>query len=574
MPESSENNTGMAIADQPRIFGLALAQGMRRLRRMAGFGLPGSLRLGGSVPERLVIAPPDLHTADPTVAQDIYAGNFSFDSHLVTAAGVSPFAIEPPSEQWERELHGFSWLRHLSAAGDALSASNAQALVRDWIATCGRPGGDLPWQPEIAARRLLAWLCHSVLIVEGVEYGFYRQFMRSIGVHVRYLRRNAGTAADGMPRLTAQIALAYAAACVAMPGSGPIPEWGDLDEELARQILPDGGHVSRNPGVLPEILALLLPLRQSFARLGVAPSPELLSAIDRMLPAVRFHRLGDGSLARFNGVSATPHDLIATVLRYDDTHGATPAEASHSGYQRIEHGQTILLVDAGPPPAAGVSSDAHAGCLSFEMSDGRCPVIVNCGAPAVPGAEATLAARSTAAHSTATVNDTSSCRFATGGMMGRYLGGQVVAGPQEVNVGRRDDGETTTITANHDGYLRAFGIIHERTLRLSGGGAVLSGLDSFHGENGGPPRHSTRDRIALRFHIHPAVRVRPWTAENAVLLWTTEGRRWRFTCDDVPPEVEESIFFAAAGGRRRTSQIVLNARAAQHPRISWTLEIA
>ena len=44
-----------------------------------------------------------------------------------------------------------------------------------------------------------------------------------------------------------------------------------LAAELERQILPDGGHSSRNPSILVELLLDLLPLRQCFAARGQPP---------------------------------------------------------------------------------------------------------------------------------------------------------------------------------------------------------------------------------------------------------------------------------------------------------------
>ncbi|GIL02639.1 MAG: heparinase II/III family protein [Alphaproteobacteria bacterium] len=561
----------MAIADQPRVIGLALAGGWRRARSLLGL-FPGRLRIGGPAPDRLVLAPPDLHTADPIVAQDIYAGVFHLAGHTASATGDSPFRIQAPHPRWEHELHSFAWLCHLAAAGDALSAQNAQALVSDWLDLHARPDASPAWRVETAARRLIAWLCHSVLIVEDTDFAFYRRFLKSIGHHLRFLRRHAGRATDGLPRLVAEIALAYGSVCVATAAAEPRPSCERLDAELARQILADGGHASRNPACLPELLALLLPLRQSFARLGDAPSPELVSAIDRMLPAMRFFRLGDGGFARFNGVSATPHDLLATLLRYDDTRGMAPDNAGPSGYQRLARGDTIVLVDTGRPPAGDFSMAAHAGCLSFELSTGRSLLVVNCGVPSIPVAEAAAAARATAAHSTVTVNDTSSCRFSVDGLIGRYLDGRILAGPQRVAVERGEDDDGITVVASHDAYQRAFAIVHERALRLSAGGAVLAGTDSFFGDHHTAPRHATRDRVAIRFHLHPGVRAQKALDRRSVILWTGEGRRWMFACDDVEPQLAESIFFAGAGGPRRTVQIVLNARAAEHPRVGWRFE--
>ena len=80
------------------------------------------------------------------------------------------------------------------------------------------------------------------------------------------------------------------------------------------QILPDGGHISRNPGVIIEVLLDLLPLSQAFTARNVAPPPALINAIDRMMPMLRFFRHGDGSFAMFNGMSSAPSHLLATLL--------------------------------------------------------------------------------------------------------------------------------------------------------------------------------------------------------------------------------------------------------------------
>ena len=58
--------------------------------------LPGRAagQLRARVPERLLIAPQDIRTADPTIAADIAAGYFAFGGRIVNASGGSPFAIE------------------------------------------------------------------------------------------------------------------------------------------------------------------------------------------------------------------------------------------------------------------------------------------------------------------------------------------------------------------------------------------------------------------------------------------------------------------------------------------------
>ena len=76
-----------------------------------------------------MLAPQELRTADPSFATEFYNGHFGLAGRLAEVGAQSPFEITPPSEAWAKELHGFSWLRHLRAAGSELSREQAKALV-------------------------------------------------------------------------------------------------------------------------------------------------------------------------------------------------------------------------------------------------------------------------------------------------------------------------------------------------------------------------------------------------------------------------------------------------------------
>ena len=242
-----------------------------------------------------------------------------------------------------------------------------------------------------------------------------------------------------------------------------------LVAEIERQILPDGGHVSRNPGALIELLLDFLPLRQAFQARNLAPPPQLNNAIDRMMPMMRFFRHGDGAFAHFNGMGPTLPDLMATILAYDDARGAPLSNAPHSGYQRVEVGEMVLLMDAGAPPPINVSQEAHAGCLSFELSHGLQRIVVNCGLPATNRETWRQVARATAAHSTVVFNDTSSCRFLEGGSFKRLLGTPIVSGPTDIQVAREERGDAIILRTSHDGYADRFKVIHQRALEAGAG---------------------------------------------------------------------------------------------------------
>lgn len=349
----------------------------RRTRSRLRVGLKYGWRFSGRIPDRVRIAPPDLRHVDTRIAHEIYSSRFPLAGHIIDCGGASPFTpgLGPPG--WEKAVNSFRWLRHLSAAQTTLAAHNARALVADWISSTGSEVSGKAWDPGTTAKRIMAWLQHSSLILSGAELSFYRAFLASLATQVRYLRTVAPEMEIGKDRLRVRIALAYASLC--LPTASPRRSARNLDAELARQILPDGGHISRNPLTILELLPDLLPLRQTYVNQAVMPPTKLAPSIDRMMQMLRFFRHADGSLARFNGMGMTIHERVGAVLRHDDPGAATLLHAPASCYDRLALGDTVVIVDTGPPPPADASNSAHAGCSSFEMSSGRSLLIVNCG---------------------------------------------------------------------------------------------------------------------------------------------------------------------------------------------------
>ncbi|MBV9530079.1 MAG: heparinase, partial [Bradyrhizobium sp.] len=314
----------MSVAQSRRISTLIAGRIWRSLAARMSSAALGLSRLWPGRSDRLIIAPHDLRTADATRAAEIYAGRFVFGGKIVTCQGRSVFDLEPPSEDWEVALLGFGWLRHLRAADTALSRANARALVDDWLSNASqRRAGSR--RAEVTSRRVISLLSQAPLVLSDTDGKFYRRYLRALTREIRYLRYTMLDMPDGAPRLKVMIALCYASLCLAKEAQHIRRASRKLSNELQRQILPDGGHISRNPGALIELLIDLLPLRQTFAARNIAPPPALLNAIDRMMPMLRFFRHGDGSIALFNGMTGTPSDLLATLLAYDDAHGTPMA---------------------------------------------------------------------------------------------------------------------------------------------------------------------------------------------------------------------------------------------------------
>lgn len=562
----------MSVFHTLRAARLSVGRSYRSIKGKLYSGITALSGFQSYVPQRLVIAPQDLHTADPFIAQEFYIGKYTLGGEIIQKNSLSPFLISTENQTWIKELHSFTWLLHFSANKDILSDSHARTLVRDWIELKPEQTSKWTWEIETTSKRIISLICHSLVILGKPDPDFHTLLMRSLGKHVKILKREIMNTPEGKSRLLAHIALAYAE--ITFSGNSTSLENASekLSAELQKQIMTDGGHVSRNPEVIPEIISLLLPLKQGYTAIDKAPPAELIAAIERLMPALKFFRHGDGTLARFNGVSVTEKDLISTLLRYDESLGQPIKDAVHSAYQRASFGNGLLIFDTGEPPKGELSIKANAGALSFEFSNGLSALIVNCGAPAIYDGNTSQVWRTTNAHSTVTLNDVSNSRFENPGTAGRAISGQVFANNLKLEYARQDTEVSSTITASHNGYVREFGIRHQRSLTLDTNGERLFGQEWFSGPNKGEIKYTTKDKVALRFHLHPDIKASLATNSETCLLETREGEQWRFDCPGYKVELVESIFFATLPAPKTTWQIVVHAKAYDNPEINWALQ--
>jgi uncharacterized heparinase superfamily protein len=237
------------------------------------------------------------------------------------------------------------------------------------------------------------------------------------------------------------------------------------------------------------------------------------------------------------------------------------------------------VADVGAPPPPNLSAEAGAGCLSFEFSSGSHRIIVNCGLPRFANDPVIQAARSTQAHSTASVGDVSSCRIlaakpgwwprqAVGRWLLRQLGPVIVTGPETVTSERGERDHTQMLDASHDGYRRRFGLVHERRWRLPAEGQRLEGEDVFHVEQGRDP---PRDMI-VRFHLAPGIKASRAQGGRVVMLILPNREAWQFEVSPGEAWLEDSVFFSSTDGARRTEQIVLAIDPVRTPSVRWRFE--
>ncbi len=533
-------------------------------------GLLRSMRTLGPVPDGLGIFPFDIQAGNPERGAAIIEGHFRLAGDQLDAppgeAGI--WTRSTPSRAFARRLHGFGWLRDCAAAPGDAAGDTARRLTDSWVRAFGR-WNSFSWSQDVLSSRLMNWLRNGELLfaipdesdAEAVKRRAAR--LRCLVRQARYLQRALPLAPEGSIRLRCAAALTLSGLC--LPGQAAMLKaaLSSYSDEVERQILPDGGHVSRAPRAVAEALIDLVTVRDVAARLEVELPQALTRAIDRLAPMVRFFQMVDGGLASFHGGGEGDRAALAALLERDDIKSRSFGFAPHSGYQRADAGGATILLDVGEPPRGGLSVEAHAGALSFEMSTASGRLVVNCGWNDDQPANWREAVRATAAHSTLTLEETSSARLLQPGWRRDLLGPRLASSPGPVTARRNEEDMGVWLEGGHEGYREQYGLSHRRRVFLAADGGDLRGEDALFRpiDDGTPDDIEVRWRFAIRFHLHPDVRASLARDSMSVLLVQENGAGWRSRTDGGPIRLERSVYLAAGAPPERATQIVVQGEA-------------
>lgn len=506
--------------------------------------------------------------------RQMVAGNIRLAGHLVEAPGTPLWDIAAPDPAWTAEAQGMAWLDDLAALGDGPARSRAQDWVFDWIARYGAGRGP-GWTPDLTGRRVIRWIHHAVMLLNGRSGADGEAFFAALSAQVRYLSRRWTAAAPGLPRFEALTGLVYAG--LALTGMEDQAETGiaALARDCATGIDAQGGIPTRNPEELLEVFTLLIWAAQALAEAGrPVPAPHA-DAIARIAPCLRALRHADGSLARFHGGGRGLEGRLDHALAASGVRPAVHAGPA-MGYLRLQGGRTSIIVDAADPPGGKAGGNGHASTLAFELTSGRRPMIVSCGSGTAFGAEWRQAGRATVSHSTLALTGWSSSRLGPSGD-GPFISRAHVVLAQ---TGTGPDG--TVLVAAHDGWSRSHGLTHRREMLLSPDGRRLDGQDHLAPSTQEEQallaeilhRGAALPRFELRFHLHPEVEASVDMGGTAVSLVLRSGEIWVFRPEaGLMPRLEASAYLEKGRLKpRATKQIVLSATAgASGAVIGWTL---
>ncbi len=205
----------------------------------------------------------------------------------------------------------------------------------------------------------------------------------------------------------------------------------------------------------------------------------------------------------------------------------------HCGYIILKDKNIVISADIGPPPSKKFSSDYQSGVLSLEIFYKNCKLISNCGYFQNYKHQLNSISKSTVTHSTLILDNKSSCSL-------KKDQDGILKANQDLKILKKSSLSQKNylcIIGSHDGYLKEYGVIHERKIEYFSNKFLFVGTDKLIKK-----KKFKTSSFEIRFHLEPGAKVTK-TQDGKSILIELENSGWKFSCKDHKIDVETGLYF-------------------------------
>lgn len=471
----------------------------------------------------------------------------------------------------------------LAARGDAAARAFAWSEWMDW-AQANPPFRGVNWPSGIELALRIVGLLTTAAFAGGPESPADRIRLRAmLAAHAAWLERFPSRHSSANNHLIAEAAGLFllGGAFRDHPQAALWEAHGRtiLEVEIERQFHADGVGAEQSPTYTAFTLEFYTLCAVAARRWGRALSP----AVDQGLARAGLHlrwimdeaaappRIGDDDEGRviasgFGREADYPASVLAMIASYLEGPdlspprftpqlrnlivGTPPLPASlqdgarcfaDGGYtvirRKIRSRRTLIVFDHGPLGFGSIAAHGHADALSLWLHLDDRAVLVDAGTWRYHGGGAVRdALRGTAAHNTVSVGGRDQSRIG-GAFLWMERAACRILSPLYA-----EDGEVR-ITAQHDGYLKPLGLIHQRCLFLD-----ADGLLTVEDQLIGPPQEAFAHWLISPEHRAEAI-------NGGVRIVSSSGGVDLFLFSEAEMEVATAAFSSAFGVLGETQQV-------------------
>jgi len=430
-------------------------------------------------------------------------------------------------------LHSFLWLAKLDRKNSKLITKD---IIKSWINNFFNYNPHT-WEMGTLSKRIIAWSSNADITLEDSDKEYKEKFFLSIIKQSNFLINNLNSLFYDSKKIIC---------CSAIILSGMIFKDNDLNYKIGIKELEktvknyfdkDGFPKSRNPEDVFICLKYLILIRE-WLKEAQRTIPEFLNEI--ILKCGNCYALlacSNKQFPLFNGATEINHADYDIFLK-NQKYKFSNKEYQVANLIKIKKKRLEFFIDCGNPPPNNFTKYYQAGCLSFELFSNKQKIICNSGYGKYLSKNLTSISRSTAAHSTLYINDTSSCIFQKNYFINRVYGNSLVHKHKIIDRNYTEHKDYYSISAAHNGYEKRFGCIHERSVKIIKNADQIIGQDKIKKTK----NHLTPLIYNARFHIYPNTKIVKTNAGNAILISLPNGEGWLLSSETNNFEIEKNIF--------------------------------
>ena len=425
-------------------------------------------------------------------------------------------------------LNSFFWLFSLDLKS---SKKDTQNIILEWIGK-NHKYNSKSWEVDIVAKRIIAWVSSFRLTYEDGSRDYKNKFNGVIKKQINHLINEI----EGSELVDDKM---IGCAAIILTGLS----YQDKDQylktglNLLRKLVKysfdsDGFPKSRNIRQLCFYLKYFILIREWFKE-SQSEIPDFINEnIYYLGQAYAFAWQNSKIDLLFNGNHKTNNldfDHYLKKLGYNFKNQSNEL----GGYAVLSNKKTSLIMDIGSSPDKKISSNYQAGALSFEITSNGKKLICNSGYFQNHNHQLNELSKSSAAHSTLILDDRSSCKF----NKIKNKGSKISHGLKILKKNIVFEKNYWKINAAHDGYLKQYGIVHEREIEFYPEQIKFIGHDKIISKDG-----VKNLKFEIRFHLEPSIKIMR-TQNNKSILIDLDGEGWKFNSDNNNMNIDNGLYF-------------------------------
>ena len=456
-----------------------------------------------------------------------------------------------------KNLNSFFWLFSLDLKS---SKKDTQNVILQWINKNQRYNSK-SWEIDIVAKRIIAWTSNCRLTYEdgGIDYKdkFNNVIKKQVNHLINEIERSEwvddkmiGCAAIILTGLTYQ------------DKDGYLKTGLNLLRKLVKFSLDnDNFPKSRNIRQLCFYLKYFILIREWFKE-SQSEIPDFINEnIYYLGQAYAFTWQNNKIDLLFNGNHETTNidfDHYLKKLGYSFKNQNNEL----GGYAVLNNKKTSLIMDVGSSPDKKFSSNYQAGALSFEIISNSKKLICNSGYFQNHNHQLNELSKSSAIHSALILDDRSSCKFSKT----KNESSKISHGLKILKKNIVFEKNYWKINGAHDGYLKQYGVIHEREIEFYPEQIKFIGHDKIVSKN-----NIKNLKFEIRFHLEPNIKIMK-TQDNKSILIDLDGEGWKFNSNYSSMSIDNGMYFGKKDSFVDNQNIVISGMTSdENQTIKWEI---